>query len=161
VPAQKEQAVKPEAPVVPANVPISDEIKIPERKKHQLEISANDTTWIQVVVDGVEKKEVVMNQGDAAIYEANETISIIVGNGAGVIIKFDGKELPGAKKGEVLKLNLPERKSRAPLSEASGQSLKRITNPSVPAGPDGPDQTSRDNATVSPTSEKSTGTSQP
>jgi cytoskeletal protein RodZ len=160
-PAQKEQALKPEVPVVPANVPISEEIKIPERKKHQLEISANDTTWIQVVMDGAEKKEAVMNQGDAAIYEANETISIIVGNGAGVIIKFDGKELPSAKKGEVLKLTLPEKKSRAPQSEPAGQSLKKIPKPSVPARPDGPDQSSKDNAPFSPSSEKPSGTSQP
>jgi cytoskeletal protein RodZ len=160
-PAQKEQAVKPETPTVPVIEPATEEKTVPEHKMHMLEISANDTTWIQVVMDGVEKKETVMKQGDAAIYEANETISVIVGNGAGVMIKFDGKELPAANKGEVLKLTLPVKKSRVPQSEPSGQSLKKIPKPSVPAHPDGHDQTPKDNIPFSPSPEKPTGIFQP
>jgi len=160
-PAQREQAVKPETPTVPVIEPATEEKTLPEHKMHMLEISANDTTWVQVVMDGVEKKEAVMKQGDAAIYEANETISVIVGNGAGVMMKFDGKELPAAKKAEVLKLTLPQKKSHAPQSEASGQSLKKIPKPSVPARQEGPDQASKDNAPFSLSPEKPTGTSQP
>jgi len=159
-PAQKEQAVKPETPTVPVIEPVTEKT-VPEHKMHMLEISANDTTWVQVIMDGVEKKEAVMKQGDAAIYEANETISVIVGNGAGVMIKFDGKKLPAAKEGEVLKLTLPKKKSLAPQSGVPGQSSKKIPKPSVPARPDGSDQSSKDNAPFSPSSEKPSGTSQP
>jgi cytoskeletal protein RodZ len=160
-PAQKELALKPETPTAPVNEPIAGETTIPERKKHLLELSATDTTWVQVVMDGTEKREALMKQGDTMTYEANETFSVIVGNGGGTMIKFDGKELPAAKKGEVVKLTLPEKTSHLPQSEPPGQSLKKIPKPSVPARPDGSHQAPNDNAPLPPPPEKPTGTSQP
>jgi cytoskeletal protein RodZ len=141
--AQKEQA-KPKAPAAPANKPLAGEIKIPQQNKHQLEISATDATWIQVIVDGVKKKEALMKQGETATFEANETFRVFVGNAGGTTIKFDGKELPGGKKGEVLRLTLPAKKFLAPQAEASGNSVKKIPKQAVPTRPEGSDQTPKD-----------------
>ncbi len=145
--AQKEQArkeqAKPEAPAAPANKLLAGEMRIPQQNKHQLEISATDTTWVQVIVDGVKKKEALMKQGETATYEANETFRVFVGNAGGTKIKFDGKELPGGKKGEVLRLTLPAKKYLAPQAEAHGNSVKKIPK-LVPTRPESSDQTSKD-----------------
>lgn len=117
-PYQKEPSIKtetPPAPAPPANVPAAavqtPENQPPVKKKHILMISANDTTWVQVVMDGAEKKEALMKKGDSAEYEARQTVSVIVGNAGGVTMKFDGKELPAGKKGAVLRITLPEKKA--------------------------------------------------
>ncbi len=141
--AWKDQA-KPEAPAAPAKKLLTGEIKIPQQNKHQLEISATDATWIQVLVDGVKKKEALMKQGETATFEANETFRVFVGNAGGTTIKFDGKELPGGKKGEVLRLTLPAKKFLAPQAEASGNSVKKIPKQAVPTRPEGSDQTPKD-----------------
>jgi len=160
-PVQKEQALKPEAPTAPANEPIAGETTIPEREKHLLEIAAADTTWVRVVIDGIETKEALLKPGDRITYKATNTFSIIVGNAGGATVKFDGKALPGGKKGQVVRRTLPEQKSFTPQSEASGNSLKKIPKPSVPARQESPDQASKDNAPFSLSPEKPTGTSQP
>ncbi len=104
-------AVNPETTNTPAVEVKTQEAQLPARKKHVLEIAANDTAWVQVVTDGTTKREALMKQGDKATYEADETVRVVVGNAGGVVMKFDGRELPAGKKGEVLRISLPEKKS--------------------------------------------------
>jgi cytoskeleton protein RodZ len=160
---QKEAAQpQPEAPLTTDTpiMPASGEVKLPVNqppvhKRHILEIAANDAAWVRVVTDNETKREVLMKQGDNAIYEANETVSVIVGNAGGVAMKFDGKELPAGRKGEVLRLSLPEKKSPATQSEAPvNPSKNESSNQEAPA------KAPKFNA-VSPSSEKPAGASQP
>ncbi len=105
-----ETQAKPEAPASSENKPSAEESKIPAEpaiKKHVLQIIATDTAWVQVTMDGTQTRQALMQRGDVATYEANENISFVVGNAGGVTMKFDGKELPAGKKGEVLRLSLP------------------------------------------------------
>ena len=81
---------------------------VPPKKRHNLIISAEDTSWVQVIMDGSEKKEALMKHGETLKVEADKTIRVVIGNAGGVSLKFDGKDLPAGKKGEVLRLTLPE-----------------------------------------------------
>ena len=106
-PAQKEQAVKPEASIVSTNESRVTEKTISAQKQHLLEISAADKTWIQVVIDGIKTKEALLKPGERITYKANTTFSIIVGNAGGCAVKFDGTTLPGGRTGQVVRLTLP------------------------------------------------------
>jgi cytoskeleton protein RodZ len=78
------------------------------RKRHVLVLTATEKVWIQVILDGKEKKEALMAPGDSLTYEALRSISGIIGNAGGVKVKYNGRLLPNGKIGEVLYLNLPE-----------------------------------------------------
>jgi cytoskeletal protein RodZ len=161
-PAQKELAVKPETPIVPANEPKAKEKTISAQKmQHLLEIAAADTTWVRVVIDGIETKEALLKQGQRTTYKANNTFSIIVGNAGGATVKFDGQTLPGGKKGQVVRRTLPEQKSLAPQAEARGKSVKKSRKPRVPARPEGSDQDPTANVPSSTEPEKPTELSRP
>jgi cytoskeletal protein RodZ len=118
---------KAELPVVPGNSQAQavDAAKLPDnppfvRKKHVLLFSATEKTWLQLLIDGKDKVEVMMEPGENLSYDANKSISGIVGNGGGVNIKFNGKSLPTGKRGEVIYLNLPENKpANKPSSPAT------------------------------------------
>lgn len=85
-----------------------DKNKTVQKKKHNLDITAVDKTWIQIIIDGADKREMLLNPGEKVNYEANQSIDILIGNAAGVKLKFDGKEFEGlGEKGQVIKLNLP------------------------------------------------------
>jgi hypothetical protein len=71
-------------------------------------LTATEKVWIQVIIDGKEKKEALMEPGESLTYEAMRSISGIIGNAGGVKVKYNGRLLPGGKRGEVLYLNLPE-----------------------------------------------------
>ncbi|MGO9378789.1 MAG: helix-turn-helix domain-containing protein [Dissulfurispiraceae bacterium] len=112
---QQPKEVLPDA-VTPPSAPaltVPEETKtteiVPEKKRHQLVISAEDTSWVQVIMDGTEKKEALLKRGESLTAEAYKTINVLVGNAGGVSMKFDGKDLPAGKAGEVLKLTLPEK----------------------------------------------------
>ncbi len=81
------------------------------RRKHLLVLSAKEKTWLQLLIDGKDKVEVMMEPGENLSYDAYRSISGVIGNGGGVSMKFNGKTLPAGKKGEVIYLNLPEGKT--------------------------------------------------
>ena len=158
---QSETSTKPESLKSPAPGEVkSPENQIPARKKHVLEIAANDTVWIKVVMDGITKREALMKQGDNVTYDANETVSVVVGNAGGVTMKFDGRELPVGKKGEVLRITLPEQKTAGSQSESRLDPLKSIQKLPAVLDQDVPNKAPVDN-TPPPSSEKRAGTSQP
>ena len=99
----------PPASVLPATDEIKPPVIVPGKKRHELVISAEDTSWVQVIMDGSEKKESLLKRGESMTAEADNNISVVVGNAGGVSLKFDGKELPAGKNGEVLRLTLPEK----------------------------------------------------
>ena len=99
------------------------------RRKHILTLSATEKTWLQLLIDGKDKVEVMMEPGENLSYDAYRSISGTIGNGGGVNIKFNGKPLPKGKKGEVIYLNLPESNpvnKVSPPSTSNGRPEKTI-----------------------------------
>ena len=99
----------PPTSVLPATNEIPSPEIVPGKKRHELVISAEDTSWVQVIMDGSEKKELLLKRGESITAEADNNIRVVIGNAGGVSLKFDGKELPSGKNGEVLRLTLPEK----------------------------------------------------
>jgi len=76
---------------------------------HLLQINAHDTTWLQVMIDKADLKELLMQPGDAVEWHAEECFSLKIGNAGGVRLRFDGKELTNlGEAGQVVNINLPE-----------------------------------------------------
>ncbi|MBI5211820.1 MAG: DUF4115 domain-containing protein [Nitrospirae bacterium] len=91
--------------VPPGNKPEAMNVS---KKRHNLSISATDTVWIQLTIDGDDKKEMLLNAGETAFYEAYRSMNLVVGNAAGVKLKFNGKPLENlGEKGQVVRLDLP------------------------------------------------------
>ncbi len=107
------------APLTPPDKS-GDKNKTVQKKIHNLDITAVDKTWIQIIIDGTDKKEMLLNAGEKVNYEANQSIDVLIGNAAGVKLKFDGKEFEGlGEKGQVIKLSLP---SKTPSPQPSNSS---------------------------------------
>ena len=95
-------------PPVPGTAGNKLEAMNASKKKHNLSISATDTVWILLTIDGDDKKEMLLNAGETAFYEAYRSMNLVVGNAAGVKLKFNGKPLENlGEKGQVVRLDLP------------------------------------------------------
>jgi len=81
--------------------------------KHILNINATGRVWVSVLIDGNERKQMLLNKGDKVSYGGNKSFALIVGNASGANVVFDGKlfEDLGAE-GEVVRLNFPQQPSR-------------------------------------------------
>jgi hypothetical protein len=96
-------------------------------KKHTIDITASEKTWLQVVLDGSEKKDITLQPGDRVSFGANETVSLLVGNAAGVKLKYDGRQLDNlGGAGEVVRLSFPESTvpQPVPLRKKEPESVK-------------------------------------
>lgn len=92
------------------------------QKRHMLNITATDRTWIQIIIDDIDKKEVLLNAGESVNYEANQSINVLIGNASGVKLKFNGEEFENlGNKGQVIRLSFPYIKK--------DDSTKKINNP--------------------------------
>ncbi|HMK56147.1 MAG TPA: RodZ domain-containing protein [Dissulfurispiraceae bacterium] len=136
-PAQ-ETPVPPPDQTVPQQTVNSGDVRTtetpPEKKRHELVISAKEPAWVQVIADGSEKKEALMKAGESLNFVADESISLIVGNAGGVSLNFDGQVLPAGKEGAVLRLTLPVKpKAERPAGESSAHksSKKPVAKPST------------------------------
>ena len=84
-------------------------------KKHQIVLTAVEKVWVQIILDRVDKKEMLMNPGDTQRFDAKEVVRLWIGNASGLKITFDGKEIVhGGKSGQALRLVLPEAVSPPP-----------------------------------------------
>ncbi|MBZ0157458.1 MAG: DUF4115 domain-containing protein [Alphaproteobacteria bacterium] len=99
-PGQKVQGT--ETPGVPAPEPVRP------AATHRLDIAAKGRAWLQIVIDGSEKKEIILNPGERITYKVNENASVLIGNAAGVHMKFDGKQYENlGGEGEVVRIHFP------------------------------------------------------
>ena len=99
------QAVEPEKVATPAAK------SVPQRTMsgHLLQINARDTTWLQVMIDKADLKELLMKPGDSVEWRAENCFSLKIGNAGGVKLRFDGKEFANlGETGQVVTINLPE-----------------------------------------------------
>ena len=96
------------APVIlPATGATKPPVTASGKTRHKLVIVATELSWVQVIVDGSKTKESLMKRGESLNFEADNTMSVVIGNAGGVSMKFDGTELPTGKHAEVLRFALP------------------------------------------------------
>jgi len=101
---QSEQSSAVPAPEV-KTVPV---VAAPPEVPHSLELIASDATWLSATIDGKTPKEMMLRAGDKVQWTAKNSVSLVIGNAAGLRLVFDGKELgPLGGKGKVVKLRLP------------------------------------------------------
>lgn len=94
----------------PAEVLLEDKSQTapPEVQKHRLEVEATQKTWIRTQIDDKKVENSMLRAGDKREWEAHNTIQIVVGNGGGVTMKWDGQPLGAlGKPGRILRLRLP------------------------------------------------------
>ncbi len=73
----------------------------PERL--EINVKAVEKTWLYVIFDGMGKREMLLQPGESVSWVADETISLRLGNAAGIRLFYDGIELPPlGRSGEVL-----------------------------------------------------------
>ena len=108
------------------------------KKKYNVDITATGRTWVQAVMDGSERREVMLNPGDKASFSGNKVVLLKIGNAAGVVLNYNGKELRNlGKEGEVVTINLPTPKpaqpaapkkpAEAPVNKPAGQPAEKKT----------------------------------
>jgi curved DNA-binding protein CbpA len=118
-PAQKKEASLPATP----KTPVTPTVSTPEVKKasavapsqaaqHTIELIASESTWLSAAIDDKASKEMILKAGDKVKWTAKSSVSLIIGNAAGLKIIFDGKEIsPLGGKGKVVRLKLPSSKT--------------------------------------------------
>jgi len=75
---------------------------------HMLEIHANDTTWLFVMIDQTETRELLMQPGETLQLQAKKGFSLKIGNAGGIRLVFDGKDIGRlGEKGAVINIDLP------------------------------------------------------
>jgi len=81
-------------------------------KQYVLRVVATDVTWMRVELGGGKTEEVLLQPGDSREWTSPDGFGLKIGNAGGVRLTVNGKNMgiPG-KKGEVLRLHIPEEKS--------------------------------------------------
>jgi len=73
-----------------------------------LEVFATDTTWLLVLIDKNDPKEMLLKPGDSAKWHAKNGFSLKIGNAGGIRLVFNGKEIKKlGEKGQVINIDLP------------------------------------------------------
>jgi cytoskeleton protein RodZ len=88
---------------------------------HVLIARAQEQTWLSVRADAQDRREVLLQAGQTARFEAEATFHVIVGNAGGVTLSLDGTPLPPlGRPGEVVRdLILPRAGPEPPSSGAA------------------------------------------
>jgi hypothetical protein len=77
-----------------------------ETKK--LMIACQERTWVRIVIDDAEKREVMLNPEEVVMFNGREKFDLLVGNAGGIKLFLNGKDtkFEGAS-GEVKRITLP------------------------------------------------------
>jgi cytoskeletal protein RodZ len=80
----------------------------PPPKHNMLTVSAVETTWLRIEMEGGMSEEVLMKPGESKQWTSTKGFSLKVGNAGGVRLALNDRDMgtPGAK-GQVVKLTLP------------------------------------------------------
>ncbi len=89
-------------------LPVSQTPQVPSGS-HQLRVHAVEETWLRVVIDGEETKDVLLSPNQQMEWEARSHFMLTVGNAGGIEMALDGNPLPPlGRSGEVVRqLRLP------------------------------------------------------
>jgi cytoskeleton protein RodZ len=135
--------VAPQPLAEPADVPARDMPDIPGTRNasapvadsagtasagHVLLVRAQETTWMSVRADGKERRQVLLQPGQTARFDAETRLQVTVGNAGGVALWLDGTMLPAlGRSGDVVRdLILPAVRNDSP---SSGPALE-VSKPS-------------------------------
>jgi transcriptional regulator with XRE-family HTH domain len=93
--------------IIPAESVVSD---LPNQKESDvdrpliLSLEAREPTWVKVLIDGKGAKDIILQTGQKAVWQADKTFLLTMGNGGGAEVSLDGKGLGFlGKRGEVVK----------------------------------------------------------
>jgi cytoskeleton protein RodZ len=83
---------------------------------HRLNIQASAPTWVRIVVDDQQPKEMILKTGEAREWSAQKGFTLSFGNAGGVTLNLDGQTLPPVgKSGQVVRnIRLPADTSTPP-----------------------------------------------
>lgn len=87
-------------------------------EKLNLSIEAVEETWIKILIDGKEVKEMLLKSGDRVSFEAEKNFGLTVGNAGGVKISFNGKELESLGPSGMVIRNLVLSRDKSETSKA-------------------------------------------
>lgn len=74
----------------------------------RLAITCNERTWISIVTDNNEKKEMMLNPNDIIVVGAKERFDLLIGNAGGIKLVLNGRDTGfTGKSGEVKRVKLP------------------------------------------------------
>jgi cytoskeletal protein RodZ len=76
--------------------------------EHDLQIAANDTTWMSIKFGNGKTEEILLMPGNSKSWRFSEKALLKIGNAGGIRVSLDGKDLgmPGGR-GQVITLSLP------------------------------------------------------
>jgi transcriptional regulator with XRE-family HTH domain len=73
----------------------------------RLMVTCSERTWVSVIIDGSEKKELMLNPHEVMVLSAKVQFDLLIGNAGGVKVFFNGKDTGfGGKQGEVKRIKL-------------------------------------------------------
>lgn len=106
---QQQPEIRPDEVTLPQETPSPAEPPAaPVITNHHLEIQSDQKTWIQVIVDEGKPESELLQPGETREWKPREKVRVVVGNGGGVRIKWDGKPVETAgKPGRVVHLTIP------------------------------------------------------
>jgi len=115
-------------PARPGPVAAEEAVRKTARPGHRLTARATEEVWIQVSVDGDEPVDVLLKEGEAAAWEAEDGFSLVVGNAGGVSLTLDGEDLgPLGKSGHVAHLDLGGKAVAGPGMPVTGRDVETGT----------------------------------
>ena len=104
---QREVPLPPQYETVSRNASES-QANFPGAETKKLMIACHERTWIRILIDGAEKKEVMLNPEEVVMFTAKDTFDLLVGNAGGVKLFYNGKDTRFAgESGEVKRITLP------------------------------------------------------
>jgi cytoskeleton protein RodZ len=121
IPDSAAEAPPPSAAVGEAPTPIGTNVVAKEAPaRHVLVVRAHEPTWLSVRPDAGERRQVLLQPGQAARFGAEVGFQVTVGNAGGVALWFNGVPLPSlGRSGEVVRdLILPPAQGGSPASGA-------------------------------------------
>jgi cytoskeleton protein RodZ len=105
---QREISLPPQYETVSRNTPDAQANWPAGNETRKLMIACQERTWVRIVIDDAEKREVMLNPEEVVMFTARDKFDLLVGNAGGVKLYFDGKDtkFQGAS-GEVKRVTLP------------------------------------------------------
>ena len=89
---QREISMPPQYETVARNAPDAQPNWPIVNETNKLMIACQERTWVRVVIDGAEKREVILNPEEVVMFTAKDKFDLLVGNAGGVKLFFNGKE---------------------------------------------------------------------
>jgi hypothetical protein len=81
-----------------------DKASLEEKK---LMIACQQRTWVRIVIDGLEKKEFMMNPEEVLVLDGKEGFDLLIGNAGGIKLFYNGRDTGFAgHEGEVKRISL-------------------------------------------------------